>query len=118
LYDGYTLYELTAAASRYELPLFVTLAQARRHDSVLGVVALAQFKELFPCLANRSAAERSFKRTKVDYELGRCRVRSKEAWFWRSHLVAMNQHLDAWIAEASAHGWDIWAEVLGQPLAA
>lgn len=245
---GYTLYELTAADSRYELPLFVTLAQARRHDSVLGVVALAQFRELFPYLkiakalwdaahdvydfyrlhkiweiepfidlnpknhahfrhmpslevnkfgiprcpaghlmvyngfdkkrsrikwrcpmiagskrvkreincprpcspspygrtvytkphddlrlftptprnsltwkkvyANRSASERSFKRAKVDYELERCRVRSKEAWFWRSHLVAINQHLDAWIDEASSQGWDIWTEVLGQPLAA
>ncbi|MGB9663277.1 MAG: hypothetical protein ACPL5F_14940, partial [Moorellaceae bacterium] len=47
---GYTLYELTAADSPYELPLFVTLAQARRHDSVLGVVALAEFRELFPYL--------------------------------------------------------------------
>ncbi|MGB9663057.1 MAG: hypothetical protein ACPL5F_13765, partial [Moorellaceae bacterium] len=53
-------------------------------------------------------------RAKVDYELERCRVRSKEARFWRSHLVTMNQHPDAWISEASAQGWDIWTEVLGQ----
>lgn len=245
---GYTLYELTSADSRYELPLFVTLAQAHRHDSVLGVVALAQFRELFPHLkvakalwdaahdvydfyrlhkiweiepfielnphnrghflhapplevneygiprcpagnpmvfngfdkkrsrlkwrcpmkagskrvkreincpgpcspspygrtvytkphddlrlftptprnssawkkvyAKRSASERSFKRAKVDYELERCRVRSKEAWFWRSHLVAMNQHLDAWIEEALSQGRDFWTEVLGKPLIA
>ena len=247
-YYGYSLYELTAADSPYELPVFISLAQACRHDAVLGVVALAQFKELFPHLgvakavwdaahdaydfyrlhyawqiqpfidlndraagrrqhpapvevneygvprcpaghlmvyygfdqdrfrlkwrcpmvaasrrakkelscpapcspspygrtvytkprddprlftptprnsrawkktyALRSAAERSFKRAKVDYELERCRVRSKRAWFWRSHLVGMNQHLDAWVDDAQQNGFDVWAEALGHPLAA
>lgn len=49
-YYGYSLYELTAADSPYELPVFLSLAQAPRHDSVMGVVALAQFRELYPCL--------------------------------------------------------------------
>ncbi|TDA65619.1 MAG: hypothetical protein D9V47_12475 [Clostridia bacterium] len=68
--------------------------------------------------ALRSAVERSFKRAKADYELERCRVRSKRAWFWRSHLVAMNQHLDAWVDNSQQNGFDVWAEVLGYPLAA
>jgi len=245
---GYSLYELTAADSPYELPVFISLAQACRHDSVVGVVALAQFKELYPHLtmakalwdsahdvydfyrlhhkwqiepfidlnpkntghfqstppvevneygiprcpkghlmvynsfdkersrikwrcpmvagsrrlkqqvkctqpcspspygrtvytkphddlrlftktprnssawkktfSKRSASERSFKRAKVDYELERCRVRSKQAWFWRSHLVAMNQHVDAWTNHAAQNGFDVWAAVLGHTLAA
>lgn len=47
---GYSLYELTAADSPCELPVFLSLAQASRHDSVMGVVALAQFRELYPHL--------------------------------------------------------------------
>jgi hypothetical protein len=45
-YYGYTAYILTDSSSG--LPVFLTLAQASRHDSVLGVVALAQFRELHP----------------------------------------------------------------------
>ncbi|MGE5576085.1 MAG: transposase, partial [Syntrophothermus sp.] len=66
----------------------------------------------------RSAAERSFKRAKIDYELERCRVRSKQAWFWHLHLVGMNQHLDAWVNNATQNGFDIWTVALGQSLAA
>lgn len=49
-YYGYSLYELVASNSIGELPLFVSVAQASRHDSVLGVVALAEFKKLQPHL--------------------------------------------------------------------
>lgn len=247
-YYGYSLYELTAADSPYELPVFLSLAQASRHDSVLGVVALAQFNELYPHLkvakalwdaahdvydfyrlhrsfdvepfidlnsrnlghfrhappvevneygiprcpaghlmvydgfdnkrsrikwrcpavagsrrlkrqlncshacssstygrtvytkplddlrlftktprcspawkktfALRSASERSFKRAKIDYELERCRARSKESWFWRRHLVGINQHLDAWVEDATKKGFNVFVEVLGHALAA
>jgi len=50
---------------------------------------------------------------KVDYELECCRVRSRKAWYLRTHFVAMNQHLDAWVKQAVSQGFDIWAEVLG-----
>jgi len=239
-YYGYTLYTLTDPCSG--LPVFSTLAQASRHDSVLGVVALAQFRELYPYLAvikgiwdsahdvhdfyilhnrwdiepfialntkstgqlrlaplmeitgegiprcpagalmayagfdqtrsrlkwrcpmvagnslvketvnctepcspsaygrtvhtkpeddlrlfpktprdslawkytynKRSSSERLNKRSKIDYSLERCRVKSKEGWFWRSHLADMNQHLDAWLRDAADKGFDVWSEVL------
>lgn len=247
-YYGYTLYELIASGSHSDLPMFLTMGQASRHDSVFGVVALAQFRELYPSLivdkalwdsahdvyefymlhdlwqiepfidlnsrrkghfqytppvkvnaygiptcpsgqlmifdgfdpdrsrlkwrcpavagsrsvksklncsqacspssygrtvytkphddlrlftktprnssawrttyAKRSSSERSNKRAKIDYNLEQCRVKSNKAWFWRSHLVAMNQHLDAWVNQALANGFDVWAEILATAIAA
>jgi hypothetical protein len=46
-YYGYSLYVLTAASSVGELPMYIRLVQARHHDSVTGVVSLAEFKELY-----------------------------------------------------------------------
>ncbi|MEW5920515.1 MAG: hypothetical protein AB1796_06085 [Bacillota bacterium] len=48
--------------------------------------------------ARCTASERSFKRKKIDYDLEKARVRSTCYWAWRAHLVAFNQHLDAWLA--------------------
>lgn len=47
---GYTLYTLSAYNKRYkiDLPVYLRFVEARRHDSVTGVVALAEFRELFP----------------------------------------------------------------------
>ncbi|MEW6244460.1 MAG: hypothetical protein AB1497_09410, partial [Bacillota bacterium] len=46
-YYGYSLYELVASNSPAKLPLFVSVAQAPRNRSVLGVVALAEFRKLY-----------------------------------------------------------------------
>jgi hypothetical protein len=45
----------------------------------------------------RTAVERSLKRSLVDYELERSRVRGKCHWTWRATLSALAQHLDAWM---------------------
>ncbi len=46
----------------------------------------------------RSGVERTFKRKKIDYNLEAARVRSETQWFTRYALIAMCQHIDAWIA--------------------
>lgn len=45
---GYTCYELNAVGSFHNLPVYIRFAQAQRHDSVLGVVALAEFRQVYP----------------------------------------------------------------------
>lgn len=45
---GYAPYELTAAESLHSLPIYLRFAQAHRHDSVLGVVALTKAKTHLP----------------------------------------------------------------------
>ena len=240
---GYMLYELTSGTSHNDLPIYLRFSQAQRHDSVLGVVSLAEFRQVYPHLnvdkflgdsahdvypfyellahwnvepfidlkpknkrnfryappvdvndygiplcpkgmpmvfwgfmkdrnrlkwrcpkvagskrvksevccdepcspsaygrtvytklhddlrfftptprkskgwktvfKMRSSSERSFSRKKKDYGLERYRVRSLKAWYWRAHLVAMNQHLDAWVEHAiKGQAFDIWTEVL------
>jgi hypothetical protein len=52
--------------------------------------------------AMRSSSERSFKRIKNDYEIERCRVRSRKNWYFFINFAAMNCHLDAWVAKAEA----------------
>jgi len=47
---GYMLYELCAVGSFYSLPVYLRFAQAQRHDSVMGVVALAECRLLYPQL--------------------------------------------------------------------
>lgn len=49
-YYGYTLYALSAYNKKYkiDLPLYLRFVEASRHDSVTGIVALAEFKELYP----------------------------------------------------------------------
>lgn len=44
----------------------------------------------------RSSAERSNKRKKIDFRIEQARVRSREHWFVRYTLAAICQHLDAW----------------------
>ena len=240
---GYSIFNLTAAGSPNDLPLYVRLAAGARHDSVMGVVTLAEFRELYPSLnidkflsdsaldvyaiyelckhweiepfialnsrkkgqyqlppplhinkygiplcpkgfpmtfwgyetkrsrlkwrcpmaagsskvkckitcdtpcspskygrtiytkphddlrlftktprnskawknvfKKRTSSERCFSRMKVDYRMEHCRVRSRKAWYWRAHFVAMNQHLDAWVKQALDQDFDIWSEILG-----
>jgi len=45
---GYSIFSLTAAGSPNDLPVYVRLASAARHDSVMSVVALAEFRQLYP----------------------------------------------------------------------
>lgn len=45
---GRTLYEINAADSPYDLPLFIKLTSCQRSDSVTSVVALAQSINLYP----------------------------------------------------------------------
>jgi len=45
------LYELTAASSPFDLPIFLLPAQAKDHDSVTGVKALDRASKLYPELS-------------------------------------------------------------------
>lgn len=45
---GHMLYELNAVGSSHSLPVYLRFAQAQRHDSVMGVVSLAEFRQLYP----------------------------------------------------------------------
>jgi len=48
---GRTLYELVAADSPYDLPVYFKLAQCQRHDSVLTITALNEFRKFYPELS-------------------------------------------------------------------
>jgi len=48
---GHAFYELTAASSPFDLPIFLHLAQAKEHDSVNGVKALDRASRLYPELS-------------------------------------------------------------------
>jgi len=48
---GHAFYELTAASSSFDLPIFIHLPQAKEHDSVNGVKALDRASKLYPELA-------------------------------------------------------------------
>jgi hypothetical protein len=45
---GHAFYELTAASSPCDLPIFIHLAQAKEHDSVSGVKACDRASKLYP----------------------------------------------------------------------
>lgn len=45
---GYTFYELTAASSPYDLPIFFIQAQAARHDSVLAPICSDLLRKMLP----------------------------------------------------------------------
>jgi Transposase DDE domain len=48
---GHAFYELTAASSPFDLPIFLLLAQAKEHDSASGVKALDRARKLYPELS-------------------------------------------------------------------
>jgi DDE family transposase len=48
---GHAFYELTAASSPHDLPIFIHLAQAKEHDSVSGVKAFDRAHKLYPELS-------------------------------------------------------------------
>ncbi|MCB2340634.1 hypothetical protein [Clostridium estertheticum] len=47
---GYTLYALSVYNKKYkiDLPIYLRFVEASRHDSVTGIVALAEYRELLP----------------------------------------------------------------------
>lgn len=45
---GYTAYEITAADSFHDLPIYIGMGQASRHDSVLGLRALGELRDIYP----------------------------------------------------------------------
>ncbi|MDU4801720.1 MAG: hypothetical protein E6X81_12170, partial [Clostridium butyricum] len=47
---GFTLYALSSYNSEYkiDLPVYLRFVEASRHDSITGIVALAEFRELLP----------------------------------------------------------------------
>lgn len=49
---GYTLYALSTYNKEHkiDLPVYLRLVEASRHDSITGIVALAEFRELLPQL--------------------------------------------------------------------
>ena len=47
---GDTLFNVTASDSPYDLPIYLRIAQAPRHDSVLTIFALSEIRKTFPNL--------------------------------------------------------------------
>lgn len=66
---GRTFYPLTATHSLYDLPIFLTVGQASRHDSVQAVIALTLFRDLHPNLKINRALWDSAQDVYAFYEL-------------------------------------------------
>jgi len=49
-YYGDTLFSTTASDSPYDLPIYLRIAQATRHDSILTVFALNEVRKMYPNL--------------------------------------------------------------------
>lgn len=47
---GYTGYDITAAGSKHDLPIYIGMGQASRHDSVMGLRCLDDCRRLYPDL--------------------------------------------------------------------
>lgn len=45
---GDTLFSITASDSPYDLPIYLRIAQATRHDSILSIFALSEVRKLYP----------------------------------------------------------------------
>jgi hypothetical protein len=45
---GDTLFTATASDSPYDLPVYLRIAQAQRHDSILTIFALSEIRKLYP----------------------------------------------------------------------
>jgi hypothetical protein len=48
---GYTGYDITAAGSKHDLPIYIGMGQASRHDSIMGLRCLDEVRRLYPDLA-------------------------------------------------------------------
>lgn len=68
-YYGYTLYHVTAAHSRYDLPVYVRIVQASRNDSVTGFVSLHETFDLYPDFTFRKVIADSAHDNVPTYEL-------------------------------------------------
>lgn len=47
---GHTGYDITAAGSKYDLPIYIGMGQASRHDSVMALRCLDDLRRLYPDL--------------------------------------------------------------------
>jgi hypothetical protein len=52
---GDSLYAFTAAGTKHDLPIYLRMVQAKRHDSITTIFALQEFRELFPSLRVENA---------------------------------------------------------------
>lgn len=50
---GDTLFSITASDSPYDLPVYLRIAQATRHDSILSIFALNEVRKLYPDITFR-----------------------------------------------------------------
>jgi hypothetical protein len=50
---GDTLFNITASDSPYDLPIYLRIAQATRHDSILTIFALNEVRKLYPDITFR-----------------------------------------------------------------
>lgn len=68
---GYTGYFISSynKAERLDLPLYIRLVEARRHDSISAVVALAEFRDLYPNLTVDTFISDSASDNYATYEL-------------------------------------------------
>jgi hypothetical protein len=53
-YYGDTLFSTTASDSPYDLPIYLRIAQATRHDSILTVFALNEVRKMYPNLVMKN----------------------------------------------------------------
>jgi hypothetical protein len=81
---GYTGYFLSAynKPTKTDLPLLLRLADAKRHDSVMAVVALAEFRDLHPNISVETFLSDSASDNRPTYEL-------LEAWNINA-VIALN----------------------------
>jgi len=52
---GDTLYAFTATGAQHDLPVYLRMVQAKRHDSITTVFALQEVRELFPSMTIKDA---------------------------------------------------------------
>jgi hypothetical protein len=81
---GYTGYFISTynRAEKLDLPLYLRLAQANRHDSISALVALAEFRDLYPNLKVKNFISDSASDNYPTYEL-------LDKWGWGA-VIALN----------------------------
>lgn len=81
---GYTGYFISTynKTEKIDLPLYLRLVDAKRHDSISAVVALAEFRDLYPDLAVEHFISDSASDNYATYEL-------LDKWGWNA-VIALN----------------------------
>ena len=88
---GYTGYFISTynRTLKLDLPLCLRLVDAKRHDSISAVVALAEFRDLYPNLI------RVNNRILHNYGLEKSKTRGKKRISFFAAIAGFNIHLDA-----------------------